>query len=167
MLIYNCPSANSGYGGWGEWDGGGGDDGGGGGGGGSIGPGNPTYDAHLNRAVKVFTEYAKSIGFNDLETSDVIGWVNHNACSFSGGNLNIYFNDNADQDLLAQLNEELRWEFTHSLHVITNKEGEFSHFHIDTFSPDGGLGYIVLHGFWDVFIGTLFFNRTGLPCVGC
>ena len=32
-------------------------------------------------------------------------------------------------------------------------------------APDGGLAYIILHRFWDVFVGTLFFNRRGLPGV--
>ena len=51
--------------------------------------------------------------------------------------------------------------FMYAIHVKTDP----LHVHVDTFSPDGGLAYIILHGFWDVFVGTLFFNRRGLPGV--
>jgi len=51
-----------------------------------------------------------------------------------------------------------------SLHLHYD-ENNNPHFHVDTFSfsSDSSLFTKIMHGFWDGFIGTLFFDTTGLP----
>ena len=133
----------------------------------------PTGRAHEAAMLSELSTFAQKNWGISVTPDELSGWIVREGANrpyWSGGNLNFSlikpeFGENESLTAIrGYINQDARTPGMKSLHFHPAKDG-FAHFHVDTFCGSffRNPGIWLMHVLWDGFVGTVFYDVTGLP----